>query len=666
MRILFTLLSITALTLALHAQGTGTWRSYLSYHDITEACRGGNIIYVLASDNLYSYNTDDSSVQTYDKVATLSDCQISHIAWCQDARRLIIIYTNSNIDLLEEDGNVINIPSYYNKSMMEDKTVNSITMDGNYAYLATNFGIMKVNVADAEISDTYNLGFAVSYCYLQDGKLYAASPSAGLYSGNLSDNLLDRNQWTRVGNFTPRQTGVDNQLLEQLQQADPGGPADNHFGFMRVVNDKLYGVSKQFGIHGYVHVFDGTNWSEFDDSFASSLGHRYVGHYNIDVDPKDDTHAFVCGQTGLYEFRDGKLVTAFSNDNSPLQTAITVGNNNKDYVVVTSVKFDSDGRLWVANSISPSTSLLEYSSGEWTDHQHDELMIEVRGAMRSLEAMEQMMFDSRGLMWMANNLYRTPSLIRYDPQSDAVKVYDTFVNQDGTSIVPYYVHCVAEDNIGNIWIGTDMGPLYLPSLAAAGGQSETFAQVKVPRNDGTIYADYLLDGVDISCMAIDGAGRKWFGTNGNGVYLISASNLEQLQHFTAANSKLFSDNIEGIAINSKTGEVFFGTDKGLCSYMSGATQTNDDLNKDDVYAYPNPVGPDYTGVITVTGLTLDADVKIVTSNGVLVAEGKSTGGSFSWDGLDKKGKRVASGVYFVEVATSEGKKGTVCRIAVVN
>ena len=190
-------------------------------------------------------------------------------------------------------------------------------------------------------------------------------------------------------------------------------------------------------------------------------------------------------------------------------------------------------------------------------------------------------------------------------------------------------------------------------------------QIKIPRNDGTDYADYLLSGVVTTCMAIDGGGRKWFGTNGAGVYLISADNMTQLQHFTIENSQLLSNTIRSIAINNSTGEVFFGTENGLCSYISDATATTTEMTKDNIYAYPNPVTPDYTGLITIVGLTLNADVKIVSPSGKLIAQGRSNGGTFTWDGRDKNGDRVASGVYMVVTATSDGKKGTVCKIAVV-
>ena len=177
---------------------------------------------------------------------------------------------------------------------------------------------------------------------------------------------------------------------------------------------------------------------------------------------------------------------------------------------------------------------------------------------------------------------------------------------------------------------------------------------------------YLLSGVDISGIAVDGGNRKWFITKENGVYLMGADNITQIHHFTAENSPLLSNTLQSIAINDKTGEVFFGTDRGLCSFMSDASAVSEKMTKDNVYAYPNPVRPDYTGLITVTGLTYNADVKIVTANGTLVAEGRSNGGTFTWDGCDQRnGKRVASGVYMVQTATADGEKGTVCKIAIV-
>ena len=89
------------------------------------------------------------------------------------------------------------------------------------------------------------------------------------------------------------------------------------------------------------------------------------------------------------------------------------------------------------------------------------------------------------------------------------------------------------------------------------------------------------------------------------------------------------------------------------------------MTTDNVWAYPNPVTPEYAGLIPIVGLSYNADVKILSANGALIAEGKSNGGSFTWNGCDQKGRRVASGIYMVATAKSNGEKGTVCKIAII-
>ena len=115
--------------------------------------------YILLSSNIYSYYTSDQSIQTFDKTNSLSDCNISHISYNKYAKRLVIVYSNQNIDLMDDKGEVINISDYYNSSITLDKAINDIYQSAGYAYLSTGFGIVKLNVANVEISDTYNLGF---------------------------------------------------------------------------------------------------------------------------------------------------------------------------------------------------------------------------------------------------------------------------------------------------------------------------------------------------------------------------------------------------------------------------------------------------------------------------------------------------------------------------
>ena len=613
----------------------GTWKHYLAYHDIQSICKADKDLFVLASNDLYQYNLDDQSIITYDKVNGLSDSYITLIAWNQQAKRLIIVYKNSNIDLIDIDGNVINISSLYTKSTTDDKTITSISMEGVYAYLTTPSMILKLNMQKAEISETLK-------------------PGMPDYPENLK----------------PYQDNYD-AYISLVSTLNPGGPAYNHFYESKFVNGSLYTTGGFFlpsmpdnNLPGIIQTFDGEDWTLYEEQIQQTTGYAYEDICCIDVDPTNNQHIFAGGRCGLYEFLNGKLVTYYNKDNSLLKGANDRGTElGNDYVLVLGIKFDTKGNLWVLNSMANGVSLLKLSSDhQWSNH-HQKLLVD--GSDISLPGLRGMMIDSRGLLWFVNNNWQNPALFCYDLEDDILLKYDNFTNQDHLKYDVIWAYCVTEDKEGNIWVGTDKGP-FMIEKSEVGQGSVTFQQIKVPRNDGSSYADYLLSGVSISHIAIDGGNRKWFGTNGAGAFLISADNLEQLHNFTTNNSKLIANDISSIAINQNSGEVFFLSDAGLCSYQSDATEPSTEMTKDNVWAYPNPVTPDYTGLITITGLSYDADVKITASNGALIAEGRSNGGTFTWDGCNKQGKRVASGIYMVITATSEGKKGTVCKIAIIN
>ena len=668
--LIFTCL-LFVLPLSCFANATGTWKNYMAYSNVQWIEKGGNMLYVLASNDLYSYNEKDNSIQTFDKVNGLNDTDIEFIAWNNVAKCLVIAYSDQNIDLLTQKGEIISLSDYYRKTMTANKKINNLYIEGQYCYVSTGFGILKINVSKAEISDTYNLGFNVNYTYIEGNYIYASSNTNGLYRALLSDNLLDRNNWQWVGNYVAQNKTIAPELLEKVKALQPGGPKYNRFFFMQYLNNRLYTTGGAFepgaiGLNqpGTIQVLKNGEWDIYQDELDKITGYYYHDMNCLAVDPKNPEHVFAGGRAGLYEFLNGKLKRYFNKDNSLLRPSVHKGIElGNDYVVIQGLVFDRKNNLWILNSGTKTTSLLKLSpDGTMTDYSKPELM----NKGLSLHVMRRPILDSRGLIWFVNSHYEAPGLFCYNPETDKLNVYNNFKNQDGSSIMVIQMRCVVEDAYQNIWVGTNVGPLRLTTEQMKNPSEAIFEQIKIPRNDGTNLADYLLAGVDISCMAIDGGGRKWFGTNGNGVYLISADNMKQVQHFLSDNSKLISNNIESIAINDKTGEVFIGTDKGLCSYMSDATKPSDNPGGEETYAYPNPVRPNYTGLITVVGLAFNSDVKIVTTNGVLVAKGTSNGGTFTWDGNDLNGKRVASGVYMVQTSDQEGNNGTVCKIAIVN
>ena len=655
----------------------GDWKAYLAYHDVQEIEQAGNLLFIKASNDLYVYNQNDQSIQTFSKADYLNDCKIQHIAYNKTAKRLLIIYSNFNIDLMNVSNfEVTNLSDYYTASTTGDKTINDIYMYSKYAYVSNGFGILKLNMTDIEITDTYNLGFPVNWCEIEGNTIYAYSSAKGKYSASLSSNLLDKNNWKKVGNYVAKAQEDKSELKQLVSTLNPGGPKYNYFGFLKYANNQLYTCNGNVGGQkdACIQILGKDNWNIYqDDNISNITGVGYKDLVCIDYDPLDIKHVFAGGRNGLYEFYDGKFVKHYNHTNSLIEI---VGGlqNNAEYELVQGIKYDASGNLWLLNSEAPNSSLIEYSKDqEWISRSKSELMkYESYGVKnKSLATLQSMMIDSRGLLWFVNNHWANPSFFCYqfptnNTDDGVIKAFTSITNQDGTTISNIFgISCIAEDKNKNLWIGTNQGPFLLESNQIT-ADSPVFTQVKVPRNDGTNYADYLLTGMNISCIAIDKANRKWFGTKNNGVYLISSDNLEQLNHFTTSNSKLLSDNIEAIAINDDTGEVYIGTENGLCSYMSDSNSSNEEMTKDNVWAYPNPVKPDYTGLITITGLSLNANIKIVTSNGTLVHQGKSSSGIYQWDGTDLKGKKVASGIYMVMTATEEGAKGVVCKIAIIN
>lgn len=688
MKTITLLITILFMVLPLSATDKESWEIYTSYNDITEIEPTGNLVFALASNGLFSYHIKDGSVTTYDKANTLSDFDINHIAWNKTTKKLVITYTNGNIDLLDANGNVVNVPDLYLKSMTDNKQINHINISGANVYLSLSFGIIKLDTKEGKILDAYKLGFNVNYSYIEDNCLYAASKEAGLYKGVLKNNLLDNNNWEKAGNFkeqTMNSTNVydttnkywwtvkegkltyytlntDKEKIYQTEGIIPDGPASNNFYRLYINKNKLYAVAgawsqeKDCNNMGEVHVWNGEKWEEFEQPSDASLGHLYRDLLCLDFDPSKEGHIMVGSKAGLYEFQDGKFIKCYNKDNTSVITS-PLGNN---YTIISSVKYDATGKLWLLNSLGDNSILsFDQTTQEWKHYPHSEIGSNDRYNLTGL-----IIGKNNGNIWFVNNYYEKNRLYKYNYNTDELTMYGpTFTNEDGRDITPIYVHCLAEDRNGNIWIGTTSGPLYL-SMSDIKNGNNIFTQHKIPRNDNTNYADYLLDNSNIRCIAVDGANQKWFGTD-NGVYLVSDDCNTQIYHFDTDNSPLISNIVYSIAVNNNTGKVYFATDKGLCSFNNGIVGSNSEMIKDNVYAYPNPVKPDYTGKINIVGLSFNANIKIVSTNGTLINEGRSAGGSYSWDGCDLNGKKVASGIYMVETATESGEKGIVCKIAII-
>lgn len=423
---------------------------------------------------------------------------------------------------------------------------------------------------------------------------------------------------------------------------------------------------------GTIMVYENNKWTAFDEEKVTEAvgGNFYTKVTDIIQDPSDPTHHFAgTASSGIYEFRDYEFVANYTYTNSPLTSILPNSTNPGLYVRITGLEYDKEGNIWMCNNECDTIVRILKKDGQWKALYFNEIA--------GYPTFDHYLFDSRGLVWL--NSRRTTNAANShagvlvldtngtidNQDDDTYRFIYSFNNQDGKNYQPSEFNCMAEDLDGAIWFGTSAGPFVCYNPDRAFSSDFYLTQVKVPRNDGSNLADYLLSEVPVKCITVDGGNRKWIGTSGNGVYLVSADGTETIEHFTTDNSPLISNDIYSIAINGSTGEVFIATGDGLVSYMGNATDPEESFNKDIVKVYPNPVRPEYQGNVSITGLMYNSNVKIVNAAGRLVHEGVSTGGAYTWDCHTATGKRVGSGVYYILATDEEGNDGVAGKILVV-
>lgn len=250
---------------------------------------------------------------------------------------------------------------------------------------------------------------------------------------------------------------------------------------------------------------------------------------------------------------------------------------------------------------------------------------------------------------------------------DKIYRFSSFTDSDGNNLEPGRIRFLWEDPYtGYVWVCHETGVCYfVPSQLK--NNNYTLYRVKVPRNDGTNLADYLLDGVSVNHIATDSEGRKWFSTAGAGIVCTSSDGREIIEEFNSNNSPLPDDGVYGIGYDSASNSLMISTGNGYCEYglpVSVASST-----KEDIRAYPNPVRPGYSGYVTITDIPSGSFVKIVDVSGNLVRElGIMSGFEILWDVADSNFNRVKSGVYHIMVSPSDetSSYSTVGKILVMN
>lgn len=399
-------------------------------------------------------------------------------------------------------------------------------------------------------------------------------------------------------------------------------------------------------------TFDGVMWKNVTPSDVPEPDEG--GSWPVISPNETNTYFYSTRKLGIMKVTDGKIVGQYSLGETAKVTRMAA------------LRFDSKGNLWVVQprdslnlvlAIKPATQARSSFTKDdcvASDSQHIRNLYYNDGFKRV-----QFAIGAGDTKVATNGDYNTPIVVWESNNDLSLKRSISFASgalpdQDGKLLEWYDSHCLTADNNGLVWMGTTSGVIaFDPSKAFDADFHVT--HIKVPRNDGTNLADYLLDGQTINCIAVDGANRKWIGTDGSGLFLVSADGQQVLKNFNATNSVMGSNQIYQVCCDPTGNSVFVTTPLGVAEYKSDATPGQASFS--NIYAYPNPVRPDYGGPINITGLMDNSLVKIADPSGNVVCSLKSTGGMVSWDGCNYNGDLVPTGVYTIIASQADGSSG---------
>lgn len=390
-------------------------------------------------------------------------------------------------------------------------------------------------------------------------------------------------------------------------------------------------------------VFTPVGWENYRSS-APELARRIPPMRDLvsaTYNPADGSLYIGSFGEGLLASQPDGSFQVFNSANSPLQTSA-------NGLRITGLATDDMGNVWLTvygADIGKPTLYVRKADNTWQS-----IVFNNNVARFPVDVI----IDDLGYKWLMLQGLNVGGIWVFDEQANRSRYLTSTTGQGG--LPSANVRSLTKDRQGQLWVGTDRGVAFflVPGDVFEANSFDAFTPIFDGRR--------LLQDETVSCIAVDGGNRKWMGTN-NGAWLFSPEGDELIHHFTTQNSPLPSDVIADIAIQPVTGEVFIATDKGIISYRGTATGGNEQHT--EVTVFPNPVRPGFEGVLSISGLVMNAIVKITDVSGRLVYETRSQGGTATWGLRDYTGRRAATGIYLIYSADESGQETFVTKFAVV-
>ena len=444
--------------------------------------------------------------------------------------------------------------------------------------------------------------------------------------------------------------------LTVFEDISPNGPDRNKIFAMQTFSNGLWAVYGDYNIYYNPYPLDSFGVSRYDSSdlwtsipYQGLFGAKSISR--VIVNPKNEKQVFFSSFfSGLLKFENNLPSLLYDDSNSSLQKIIFPGYNAID-IRINGSAFDKDGNLWVTNSLVSKGLHVLKTDGQW---QGFSLTSVIKPFSTSYG---RMAIDKNGTKWICTN---SEGLVGFN-EKYGNKCLTIKEGQDAGNLPSHDVRAVAVDHKNKLWIGTSSGLRILQNVDSFLTQNELTTNSIIILDDNL--AQELLYGQFITDIVVDGANNKWISTAGAGLFYISSDGQKTFNIFTKENSPIPSNTILDIDINVLTGEVFIATEAGMVSFKGTATNGAD--NFENVIIYPNPVRPEYSGSVFVTGLMNKANVKITDIEGNLVHEGISEGGTMIWDTKAFGKYKVTSGVYMLFLSSNDGAETKVKKVMIV-
>ena len=436
------------------------------------------------------------------------------------------------------------------------------------------------------------------------------------------------------------QIRYSNNKNEECKRLEFNSPFSHKTSSIDVKDGIVYvasgGVSENFGVlsarEGF-YRYDGREWSNINESNLGGIKENdLINFFKIKAHPSNEKLYVGTYWGGILELDQAtNELNVYSKENSSLQG--TIGDEQRERI--SGLTFDRNENLWISNMWAPKPLSVFTPEGTW--HSFD---IKI-----SDKALTEIAIDDNGYKWITV-FGSQGGVVVFSEGENVADLSDdqqVFLNKSNTELATNLINDVAVDLEGSVWVGTSEGLVVFECGSEIFDEECGGRTIKVQQDS---IGALLLADVEIKTIAIDGANRKWFGSR-NGIFVQSPDGITEELRFTESNSPLFDDNIIDLSYDGVSGQMYIATDKGLQSYRTDNSDGSRFHRASEVFAFPNPVRPDYNGPIAIEGLAADADIKITDVNGRLVYEGEANGGTAIWDGRDLSQAKVATGVYLV-------------------